>query len=200
MGGRPIRYNGASGLYSKESMVTVIRSQAERNNLTTVLEDGLVPFEHVRVRDSHESYFFHGCNLYGMDHLEVQEEELLLEVEVIRRSSIALKKLMFREQHASMVLGTFFHFLLFWTLILGSSEYLTTQLDRTLCDFVRVMLFKQCLDLMTTGLDGVIRRRTFLGPILCTICGLLERLFVVLGVATTSLRIDSYMLRHMFRV
>jgi hypothetical protein len=92
IGCHPIRYNGASGLYSKESMAVVICSLAKRDNLTTVVEDGLVPFEHVWVRDSGESYFFHGRNLYEMDHLEVQEEELLLEVEVIRRSSIALKK------------------------------------------------------------------------------------------------------------
>jgi hypothetical protein len=39
-------------------------------------------------------------------------------------------------------------------LILGLSKYLTTQLDRLLHDFVGVMLFEQCLDLMTTGLDG----------------------------------------------
>ncbi len=110
MGYHLIRSNGASGLYSEESMAVVIRGLAECNNLTTVMEDGLVPFEHVRVRDSHKSYFFHGCNLYEMDHLEVQEEELLLEVEVILCSSIALKKQMFREQHALMVLGSFFHF------------------------------------------------------------------------------------------
>jgi hypothetical protein len=41
-------------------------------------------------------------------------------------------------------------------LILGSSEYLTTQLDRLLRDFVGVMLFEWCLDLMTTSLDGVV--------------------------------------------
>ena len=63
---------------------------------------------------------------------------------------------MFREQHALMVLGTFFHFLLFRMLILGSSKYLSTQLDRPLCDFVGVMLFKRCLNLMMTGLDGVV--------------------------------------------
>jgi hypothetical protein len=91
-------------------MAVVIRGQAERNNLMTVVEDGLVPFEHVWVRDSHESYFFHGRNLYEMDHLEVREEELLLKVEVIHHSSVAFKKRMFREQHASMVLGTFFDF------------------------------------------------------------------------------------------
>jgi hypothetical protein len=128
----------------------------KRDDLTTVMEDSLVPFEHVRVRDSHKSYFFHGHNLYEMDHLEVQEEEILLEVEVICRSSVALKKRMFREQHALMVLGTFFNFLLFRMLILGSSKYLTTQLDRPLRDFVGVMLFEQCLDLMATGLDGIV--------------------------------------------
>ncbi len=68
-----------------------------------------------------------------------------------------------------MVLGTFFHFLLFRMLILGSSKYLTTQLDRPLRDFVKVMLFKRCLNLMTTGLDSVITPgqlgslKTFLG-------------------------------------
>jgi hypothetical protein len=137
-------------------MAVMIHCLAERDNLMTVVEDGLVPFERVRVRDSHESHFFYGRNLYEMDHLEVREEELLLEVEVIRRSSIALKKQMFREQHALMVLGTCFHFLLFRMLILGSSKYLTTQLDRPLHDFAGVMLFKRCLDLMTTGLDGVV--------------------------------------------
>jgi hypothetical protein len=71
MGCSPIRSNGASGLYSKASIAVVIRGLAERDNLTTVVEDGLVLFEHVRVRDSHESYFFHGHNLYEMDHLEV---------------------------------------------------------------------------------------------------------------------------------
>jgi hypothetical protein len=156
IGCRSIRYNGASGLYSEESMAVVIRCLAKCNDLMTVVEDGLVPFEHVWVRDSHESYFFHGCNLYEMDHLEVQEEELLLEVDVIRCASVALKKQMFREQHASMVLGAFFHFLLFRMLILGSSEYLTTQLDRPLRDFVRVILFERCLNLMTTGLDGFV--------------------------------------------
>ncbi len=55
-----------------------------------------------------------------------------------------------------MVLGTLFQNLLFRMLILGSSEYLTTQLDRPLHNFVRVMLFKRCLDLMMTGLDGVV--------------------------------------------
>ncbi len=55
-----------------------------------------------------------------------------------------------------MVLGTFFHFLLFRMLILGSSKYLSTQLDRPLCDFVGVMLFERCLDLMMTSLNGVI--------------------------------------------
>jgi hypothetical protein len=137
-------------------MVVVIQGLAECNDLTTVVEDGLVPFERAWVRDSHKSYFFHGHNLYKMDHLEVQEEELLLEVEVICCSSIASKKRMFREQHASMVLGTFFHFLLFRMLILGLSEYLTTQLDRPLRDFVGVVLFKQCIGLMTTGLDSVV--------------------------------------------
>jgi hypothetical protein len=156
MGCPPIRFNGALRLYSKESIAVVIRCLAERDNLMTVVEDGLVPFEHVQVRDSHDSYFFHGRNLYEMDHLEVQEEELLLEVEVIRHASIALKKWMFREQHASMVLGTFFHFSLFRMLILGSSKYLTTQLDRSLRDFVEVMLFERCLDLMMTGSDSVV--------------------------------------------
>ncbi len=156
MGRRPIRSNGASGLYSKESMAVVICGLAELDDLTTVVEDGLVPFEHVRVRDSHESYFFHGHNLYEMDHLEVQEEELLLEVEVIHHSSVALKKQIFREQHALMVLGTFFHLSLFRMLILGSSKYLTIQLDRPLRDFVGVMLFEWCLDLMMTGLDGIV--------------------------------------------
>ncbi len=83
MGYRPIRYNGALGLYSEESMAVGIHGLAKRNDLKTVVKDGLVPFG-VRVRDSHESHFFYGCNLYEMDHLEVQEEELLLEVEVIR--------------------------------------------------------------------------------------------------------------------
>jgi hypothetical protein len=69
LGHRPIRYNGALGLYSKESMAVVIRGLAKCDDLTTVMEDGLVPFERVRVRDSHESYFFHGRNLYEMDHL-----------------------------------------------------------------------------------------------------------------------------------
>jgi hypothetical protein len=141
-----------------------------------------------------------------MDHLEVQEEELLLKAEVIRRSSVALKKWMFREQHALMVLGTFFHFSLFRMLILGSSEYLTTQLDRPLRDFVGVMLFERCLNLMMTGLDGVITpghldsMKNFLGSILCTICGLPERSFAVSGVAMTSMRINLYVLRCMFRV
>ncbi len=79
-----------------------------------------------------------------------------MEVQVIQHASIVLKKQMFREQHALMVLGTFFHFLLFRMLILGSSKYLTTQLDRPFCDFVGVMLFERCLDLMMTGLDGII--------------------------------------------
>ncbi len=79
-----------------------------------------------------------------------------MEVEVICCSSIALKKQMFREEHASMVLGTLFHFLLFKMLILGLSKYPPTQLDRPLRDFVGVMLFEWCLDLMTTGLDGVV--------------------------------------------
>ncbi len=102
-------------------MAVVICGSAECDDLTTVVEDGLVPFEHVQVRDSHESYFFHWHDLYEIDHLEVQEEELLLEVEVevICRSSVALKKQMFRQQHASMVLGVFFHFSLFRMLILG---------------------------------------------------------------------------------
>jgi hypothetical protein len=156
MGCRPIRSNGAWGLYSKENMAVMISGLAKRDNLTTVVEDGLVPFERVRVRDSHEFYFFHGCNLYEMDHLEVQEEELLLEVEVVHHSSVALKKWMFREQHALMVVDTFFHVSLFRMLILGLSEYLTTQLDSPLRNFVRVMLFKRCLDLMTTGLDSVV--------------------------------------------
>ncbi len=141
---------------SEESMAVVIRGLAKRDDLTTVVEDGLVLFERVWVRDYHESYFFHGCNLYEMVHLEVREEELLLEVEVIRRSSVALKKQMFREQHALTVLGTLFNFSLFRMLILGSSKYLTTQLDRPLCDFVGVMLLEWCLDLMMTGLDGII--------------------------------------------
>ncbi len=125
---------------------------------------------------------------------------------MIRHSSVALKKRMFREKHASMVLSTIFHFLLFRMLILGLSEYLTTQLDRPLSHFVRVMLFERCLDLMMTGLGCVITPgqldllKNVLGLILCTICGLPERLFVVLGVATTSLRIDSYVLMRMFRV
>ncbi len=71
MGRYPIRYHGASGLYSKESMAVVIRGLAKRADLMTVMEDGLVLFKRVRVRDSHESYFFHGCNLYEIDHLEV---------------------------------------------------------------------------------------------------------------------------------
>jgi hypothetical protein len=41
-------------------------------------------------------------------------------------------------------------------LILGLSKYLTTQLDRPLRDFVGVMLFKRCLNLMTASLDGVV--------------------------------------------
>ncbi len=71
MGRCPIRSNGASGLYSEDSMAVVISGLAKHDDLTTVVEDGLVPFEHVWVRDSHESYFFHGRNLYEMDHLEV---------------------------------------------------------------------------------------------------------------------------------
>jgi hypothetical protein len=71
MGRCPIRYNSALGLYSKGSMAVMIRGLAERNDLTTVMEEGLVTFEHVRVKDSHEYYFFHGRNLYEMDHLEV---------------------------------------------------------------------------------------------------------------------------------
>jgi hypothetical protein len=71
MGCRPIRYNGALGLYSKESMAVVIRSLAKHDDLKTVVEDSLLPFEYVRVRDSHKSYFFHGCSLYEMDHVEV---------------------------------------------------------------------------------------------------------------------------------
>jgi hypothetical protein len=47
MGHFPIRSNGALGLYSKESMAVVIRCLAERDDLTTVVEDGLVPFERV---------------------------------------------------------------------------------------------------------------------------------------------------------
>jgi hypothetical protein len=38
MGRHPIRSNGASGLYSEESMVVVIRSLAKHDNLATVME------------------------------------------------------------------------------------------------------------------------------------------------------------------
>jgi hypothetical protein len=54
------------------------------------------------------------------------------------------------------VLDTFFHFLLFRMLILGLSKYLTTQLNRPLRNFVGVMLFERCLDLMMTGLDSIV--------------------------------------------
>ncbi len=47
--------SSSSGLYSEESMAVMIRGLAECDNLTTVVEDGLVLFERVPVRDSHES-------------------------------------------------------------------------------------------------------------------------------------------------
>ena len=60
--------------------------------------------------------------LYASDHLEVQEEELLFEVEMICRSGVLVKKLMFQERCAVMVLGTWYNYALWQMLALGSSN------------------------------------------------------------------------------
>ncbi len=65
----------------------------------------MLPFESYRVRDEFAHEFFL-CKFYTSDHLEVQEEELLFEVETIRHLGVLVKKLMFQERCVVMVLGT----------------------------------------------------------------------------------------------
>ncbi len=86
-------------------MAVGIGDSAVHNYLVTVEGDGLLPFESYRVRDELAHEFFLR-ELYMSDHLEVREEELLFEVETIRRSGVLVKKLMFQERCAVMVLGT----------------------------------------------------------------------------------------------
>jgi hypothetical protein len=122
VGCRPTIVNLNYGLFGEEGMAVGIGNLAVCNDLVTVEGDGLLPFESYRMRDefAHE-FFLH--ELYTSDHQEVQEEELLFKVETICRSGVLVKKLMFQERCAVMVLGTWYNYALWRMLALGLSNY-----------------------------------------------------------------------------
>ena len=125
------------------------------NHPVTVEGDGLLSFESYRVRDEFAHDFFL-CKLYMSDHLEVREEELLFKVETNRRSGVLVKKLMFQERCAVMVLGTWYNYALWRMLALGLSDYYTTLLGRPRSDFVAVILFERVLEMITFDLVDIV--------------------------------------------
>jgi hypothetical protein len=129
-------------------MAVGIGNLVVRNDLVTAEGDRLLPFESYPVRDEFAHEFFLR-ELYTSDHLEVQEEELLFEVETIRRSGVSVKKLMFQERCAVMVLGTWYYYALWLMLTLGSSDYYTTLSGRPCSNFVAVILFEWLLEMIT---------------------------------------------------
>jgi hypothetical protein len=144
------------GLFGEEGMAVGIGNLAVCNDLVTVEGDGLLPFESYRVRDEFDHEFFLP-ELYASDHLEVQEEELLFEVETIHRSGILVKKLMFQERCAVMVLGTWYNYALWRMLALGLSDYYTTLLGRPRSNFVTVILFERLLEMIMFDLVDIVR-------------------------------------------
>jgi hypothetical protein len=143
------------GLFGEEGMAVGIGDLAVRNDLVTVKGDRLLPFESYRVRDEFAHEFFLR-ELYTSDHLEVREEELLFKVETICRSGVLVKKLMFQEQCAVMVLGTWYNYALWWMLALGLSDYYTTLLGRPRSNFVAVILFERLLEMIRFNLVDIV--------------------------------------------
>jgi hypothetical protein len=156
VGCHPTIVNLNYGLFGEERMAVGIGNSAVRNDLVTVEGDGLLPFESYRVRDEFAHEFFLR-KLYMSDHLEVQEEELLFEVEMISRSGVLVKKLMFQEQCTVMVLGTWYNYAFWRMLALGSSNYYTTLSGRPRSNFVAVILFERLLEMITFNLVNIIR-------------------------------------------
>ncbi len=152
---RPTIVNLNYGLFGEEGMAIGIGNLVVRNNLVTVEGDGLLLFESYRVRDEFPHEFFLR-KLYTSDHLEVQEEELLFKVETICRSGVLVKKLMFQEQCAVMVLGTWYNYALWRMLALGLSNYYTTLSGRPRSDFVAVILFEQLLEMITFNFVDIV--------------------------------------------
>jgi hypothetical protein len=156
VGRRPTIVNLNYGLFGEEGIAVGIGDSAVRNDLVTVNGDGLLPFESYRVRDEFAHEFFLR-KLYTSDHLEVQEEELLFEVEKIRPSGILVKKLMFQERCTAMVLGTWYNYALWRMLALGSSNYYTTLSGRPRSNFVAVILFERLIEMITFDLVDIVR-------------------------------------------
>jgi hypothetical protein len=142
------------GLFGEEGMAVGI-GDSVRNDLVTVKGDGLLPFESYRVRDEFAHEFFLP-KLYTSDHLEVQEEEFLFKVETICRSGVLVKKLMFQERCAVMVLGTWYNYALWWMLALRPSNYYTTLSGRPRSNFVAVILFERLLEMITFDLVNIV--------------------------------------------
>ncbi len=155
VGCRPMIVNLNYGLFGEEGMAVGIGDSAVCNDLVTVEGDGLLPFESYRVRDEFAHEFFLR-KLYTSDHLEVQEEELLFEVETIRHSGVLVKKLMFQEWCMVMVLGTWYNYALWQMLALGLSDYYTTLSGRLRSNFVAVILFKRLLEMITFNLVNIV--------------------------------------------
>ncbi len=78
-------------------------------------------------------------------------------MERIRRSGVLVKKLMFQERCAVMVLGTWYNYALWRMLALGSSDYYTTLSGRPCSNFVAVILFEQLLEMITLDLVDIVR-------------------------------------------
>jgi hypothetical protein len=155
LGRHPTIVNLNYGLFGEEGMAVGTGDLAVCNDLVTVEGDKLLPFESYRVRDEFAHEFFLR-KLYTSDHLEVQEEELLFEVETIRRSGFLVKKLMFKERCAVMVLGTWYNYALWRMLALGSSDYYTILSGRPRSDFVTVILFERLLEMTTFDLVDIV--------------------------------------------
>jgi hypothetical protein len=155
VGRRPTIVNLNYGLFGEEGMAVGIGNLAVCNDLVTVEGDGLLPFESYHVRDefAHE-YFLR--ELYTSNHLEVREEELLFEVETIRHLGVLAKKLMFQERCTVMVLGTWYNYVFWQMLALGSSNYYTTLSGRPRSNFVAVILFEQLLEMITFDLVDIV--------------------------------------------
>jgi hypothetical protein len=58
VGCRPTIVNLNYGLFGEEGMAVAISNLAVRNDLVTVEDDGLLPFESYRVRDEFAQEFF----------------------------------------------------------------------------------------------------------------------------------------------
>ncbi len=152
----PTRVNLNYGLFGEEGMAVGTGNSAVCNDLVTVEGDGLLPFESYCMRDEFAHEFFL-CELYTSDHLEVQEEELLFEVEMICCLGVLVKKLMFQERCAVMVLGTWYNYALWQMLALRSSNYYSTLLGRPRSNFVAVILFERLLEMITFDLVDIVR-------------------------------------------